>query len=124
MLFLMMIASVMFFGTEGTEFRPMGTTVGPFSITLSQFFIALFSILMVTPSTILMVTLFKRAKPRSKDFNKTLNAGSHNAVKPNTCGSWFLCTPCCKSKNKNNVGMDKKVRIVFLLTSSKCKCKK
>ena len=72
LLFMAMIANAMFYGTEGSEERPVGIKVGPFNFTLGQIFTSLMSILIITPVNLLVINLFKRAKPRTKAFHKSL----------------------------------------------------
>ncbi len=66
LLFMTMIANAMFFGTGGSEARPIGVEVGLLRFTLSQIFIAAMSILIVAPINIIIITLFKRARPKLK----------------------------------------------------------
>ena len=84
LLYLIMLISAMFFGAEGSEERPAGMKIGPFKFTLGQVFISLMSLVIVTPVTLIVVNLFKRAKPKTKDLKATMET---NDVKQETMHS-------------------------------------
>jgi len=71
LLFLAMIANAMFYGRDGSEMRPKGISVGPISFTLGQLFISLISMIIVTPVNVIVVQLFKRARPKSMNILAT-----------------------------------------------------
>ena len=90
-----MIADAMFYGTEGTEDRPVGIKVGPINFTLGQLFISLAVGLIVAPPNLLIITLFKRAKPKaSKDLLQ--EAADADSKKKGT----FLSLVCCGKKKR------------------------
>ena len=69
-----MIASAMFFGAEGDQPRPIGLKIGQLRFTLPQIFIAIVSLLIVAPINIIIITLFKKAKPKESEFKHSLDA--------------------------------------------------
>ena len=62
LLLLSMVTSAMFYETENLSQRKI--QIGPFSLTPSQFLIALESALIVLPASLLIVLLFRKSKPK------------------------------------------------------------
>ncbi len=76
LLFMTMIANAIFFGTDGSEARPIGVEVGIFRFTLSQIVIAAICMVIVVPINIIIVTLFKRARPKLMGVQKDEHVGA------------------------------------------------
>ena len=95
LLLLSMVTSAMFYETEDLKQRKI--QIGPFSLTPSQFVIALESALVVVPASLLIVFLFRNSEPKRN------NQGSrYHLVKSKRKGrcllphffvyiAWFLC---------------------------------
>lgn len=90
-----MIANAMFYGTEGTEDRPVGIKVGIFKFTLGQLFTSLMAVLIVTPINIFIINMFKRARPRIKNFEEnfksSINRPRSLIPPPTTKRKFSLC---------------------------------
>lgn len=74
--FMQMIASAMYYGQEGTEERPLGLTIGPLNITLTQVYISLMTVMITMPANLLIITLFKKACPQRQNLVFTTTKGT------------------------------------------------
>ena len=95
LLLLSMVTSAMFYETENLSQR--GIQIGPFSMTPSQFLIALESALIVLPASLLVVLLFRKSKPKintqGRRYNYVKSEGKVLCTLPHFCVyiAWFLC---------------------------------
>ncbi|XP_013384714.1 uncharacterized protein LOC106154780 [Lingula anatina] len=70
MLFLAMIANAMFFKGEEEGTSSSGISLGPITITFRQVYVGFIGSLLVVPPTVIMIEIFRRAKPRVTDTKK------------------------------------------------------
>ncbi|XP_046581985.1 LOW QUALITY PROTEIN: uncharacterized protein LOC124289408 [Haliotis rubra] len=64
LLFLTMISNCMFFKTEGKQENVTAIQIGPISITLQSIFVSIISTFIVFPASFIMVTFFRRCRPK------------------------------------------------------------
>ncbi len=62
-LFMSMIASAMFYGTEAAVEQPQLISLGPFRISLYELWVSVLSIVIVVPVNVLIVTIFRKIRP-------------------------------------------------------------
>jgi len=72
LLFLTMITNCMFFkAEENMENPPTALKIGPFSFTLQTVFVAVVTTLIVFPPSILIVSIFRKARPKKNKVTHT-----------------------------------------------------
>ena len=82
-LFLAMIANAMFFGQGDTAANTQGLVLGPIKITLGMLWISFISILITTPAAVIVVLLFKQAKPKEPNIGRRLGTeNQHSKMLP------------------------------------------
>lgn len=64
LLFLTMITNCMFYKAEDNKKQTTGITVGPFTFTLQQLFVSVVSTAIVFPPNLLLVTIFRKVRPK------------------------------------------------------------
>nr|KAG5709464.1 hypothetical protein BaRGS_023146 [Batillaria attramentaria] len=64
LLYTSMLANAMFYRTDGNTNTGGGFTIGPFSLTPEQVFIGVVSNLIVFPVNFIVITLFRKSRPR------------------------------------------------------------
>ena len=93
-LFLYMVTSAMFYETENVNQQAI--TVGPFKVTPSQLIIALETVFITLPPSVLITFLFRKSAPKSNLQGSKYNQSSspkRQYLLPHFCTyiAWFLC---------------------------------
>ena len=93
-LFLYMVTSAMFYGTENVNQQAI--TIGPFKVTPSQIIIALEAVFITLPPSLLITFLFRKSKPKRNFQGSKYNRSSSQksqCLLPHFCTyiAWILC---------------------------------
>ncbi len=78
-LFMSMIASAMFYGTEAAVEQPQLVSLGPFRISLYELWVSVLSIVIVVPANVLIVTIFRKIRPPT-DHVEGLSVTPKNSI--------------------------------------------
>lgn len=93
-LFLYMVTSAMFYETENANQQTIA--IGPFKLTPSQLIIALETVFITLPPSVLITFLFRKSEPKSHLQGRKYNQSSsqkRECLLPHFCTyiAWFLC---------------------------------
>ena len=93
-LFLFMVTSAMFYETESTNQQTI--KIGPFSVTPSQLIIALETVFITLPPSVLITFLFRKSRPTKRSQGRCydhMNNQKSQCLLPHFCVffGWFLC---------------------------------
>ncbi len=78
-LFMTMIASAMFYGTDAAVEQPQLVSIGPFRISLYELWVSVLSILIVVPVDVLIVTIFRKIRP-PMDYDEVLSLVTNKSI--------------------------------------------
>lgn len=93
-LFLYMVTSAMFYETENVSQQTI--RIGPFKVTPSQIIIAMETVFITLPPSVLITFLFRKSEPKSHLEGRRFNQSSsqkRECLLPHFCTyiAWFLC---------------------------------
>ena len=107
-----MIANAMFFGQGDTAANTQGLVLGPIKITLGMLWISFISILITTPAAVIVVLLFKQAKPKEPNIGRRLGTvPPHSYTMQDDDEKEYVNDPCCGFRATEKRLMDRLILV-------------